>query len=71
MEWLDAKEYGVWLDGERIDANKIKTLSPNDLGWYQVSRLHKNAKNYGKFKYHVTLFTKEEHQKIIKEHQKN
>ncbi|WP_338732722.1 M56 family metallopeptidase [Mangrovimonas cancribranchiae] len=55
--WQDSKTYGVWLDDRRIKNNSLKTYSPSDFSLYYVSKLEKNAVNYGKHYYQVSLYT--------------
>ena len=49
--------YGVWIDNKRISNDKLGSYSPNDFSHVFVSRLAKNAKNYGKHYYQVDLMT--------------
>ncbi len=64
-EWKDASQYGVWVDGKRINNASLK--SSKDYGYYSISKLEKNAKNYGSHYYQVDLMTPayyENHKKI-------
>src|SRR5690606_32126001 len=56
-DWQDSHEYGVWVDGGRIDNAVLSKTHPEDYANYFVSRLEKNAKNYGKHYYQVNLMT--------------
>lgn len=56
-DWQDSNEYGVWVDGGRIDNADLSKTHPEDYANYFVSRLEKNAKNYGKHYYQVNLMT--------------
>lgn len=56
-DWQDAKEYGVWIDGKRVENAVLSETSSNDYSYYHISRLEKNAKNYGKHYYQVDLMT--------------
>ena len=59
-EWesfLNPKEYGVWLDGNPIGNGELRKYSPTDIHHYGVSRLMKNAANYGKHTYQVNITT--------------
>lgn len=56
-EFKDSKKYGVWLDGQRIDNEKLSSYSPSDFHHYFKSRLLPNAKNYGKHEFQVNLTT--------------
>ena len=55
--WEDPKLYGVWIDSDRISNADLKKYKPSDFGWYNVSKLAKNAVNYGKHYYQVSLYT--------------
>ena len=55
--WEDPKLYGVWIDASRINNADLKKYKPADFGWYNVSKLAKNAVNYGKHYYQVSLYT--------------
>ena len=59
-EWADSKKYGVWVDAKRVSNGSLKNYKPNDFGDYDVSKLSKNAINYGKHYFQVSLFTNEE-----------
>ena len=55
--WKDAKMYGVWIDGTRISNTELNNYSRTDFSQVFVSRLEKNAINYGKHYYQVNLMT--------------
>ncbi len=55
--WQDSKMYGIWLDNHRIKNNELMKHKPSDFVLYFVSKLEKNAINYGKHYYQVTLLT--------------
>ncbi len=57
-DWQNEKEYGVWLDGKRMENAQLKEMKPADFGWFSVARLLKNAVNYGKHTYQVDVFSK-------------
>ncbi|MGO4912772.1 M56 family metallopeptidase [Leeuwenhoekiella sp. W20_SRS_FM14] len=64
-EWKNASQYGVWVDGKRINNASLK--SSKDYNYYSISKLEKNAKNYGSHYYQVDLMTAEyyeSHKKI-------
>lgn len=56
-DWLDPDVYGIWLDGKRIDNTSLAKYKPTDFGSFHVSKLAKNAKNYGKHNFQVNLET--------------
>lgn len=66
-DWQNEKEYGVWLDNKRIDNQALAAYKSEDLGWFQVSKLLKNAKNYGKHTYQVTLYSLAYYNKHLKD----
>ena len=49
--------YGVWIDGKRINNAALDNYTNTDFGSLFVSKLEKNAKNYGKHYYQVNLMT--------------
>ena len=55
--WQDSKMYGVWLDGKRITNSELGKYTPSDFDLYYVSKLEKNAVNYGKHYYEVCLYS--------------
>lgn len=55
--WEDAKMYGVWIDASRISNGDLRNHKPSEFGWYNVSKLARNAVNYGKHYYQVSLYT--------------
>src|SRR5690606_15307219 len=55
--WTDPDKYGVWIDGQRIENSILKNYQPSDFGSHFVSRLAKNAKNYGKHDFQVNIMT--------------
>jgi len=61
--WENAKMYGVWVDGKRINNNDLKKYLPSAFGLYYVSKLEKNAVNYGKHYYEVCLYTQDGYNK--------
>ena len=62
LKWQNPTEYGVWLDGKRIDNDRLADYQPKDFGYYFVSKLYRNAKNYGQHTYQVDLSTLAYHQ---------
>ncbi len=53
----DPKLYGVWIDGNRADNKVLENYSHTDFARMSISRLMKNAKNYGKHEYQLDLMT--------------
>ena len=64
--WKDAKIYGVWIDGKRVRNEELNSYTNTDFGQLFVSKLEKNAKNYGKHFYQVDLMTNEHYEAYYK-----
>ena len=47
----------VWLDEKRIENSELNRYQASDFSLYFVSRLARNAKNYGKHVYQLNLET--------------
>lgn len=58
-DWLDTKKFGVWIDADKVSNEELKRYKPEDFGLYFVSRLHKDAKNYGKYEFQVNLTSRQ------------
>ena len=56
--WLDDKKYGVWLNEKQIKNEELKNHKPADFDYYYVSKLKKNAFNYGKHYFQIGVMTK-------------
>lgn len=56
-EWLNSKKFGVWLDDRRISNEQLKKYTPTDFDYYFISKLEKNAINYGKHYFQIGLST--------------
>jgi hypothetical protein len=54
----------VWLDGKRISNNELTKYQPSDFGLYYVSKLSKNAVNYGKHYVQIDLYTHKYYEKV-------
>lgn len=55
-KYQDAKTFGVWVDGKRTSSGELAKLDRTEL--YRkgrISRLERNAKDYGKYVYHLNL----------------
>ena len=55
----DSKMYGVWINEKRVNNKILNNYKNSDFSQLFVSRLAKNAKNYGKHYYQVDLMTNE------------
>ncbi|MEL7529753.1 MAG: M56 family metallopeptidase [Bacteroidota bacterium] len=67
LSWRDASQYGIWLDGKRIDNSELANYKASDIAMFNVSRLAKNAKNFGKHTYQLTAWTERGYEKLLKE----
>ncbi|MEO7046986.1 MAG: M56 family metallopeptidase [Ferruginibacter sp.] len=57
--WKDSKIYGVWINEKRVSNSKLEKYINTDFSQFFVSKLEKNAINYGKHYYQVGLMTNE------------
>ncbi len=64
--WKDGKIYGVWINNKRIKNDVLEKSETSDFSLYYVSKLEKNAVNYGKHYYQVNLYTNEEYKKLYR-----
>ena len=55
--WKVPTEYGIWLDGKRIENSELNRYQFSDFSHFSVSRLARNAKDYSKYVYHLELNT--------------
>ncbi|HET8861237.1 M56 family metallopeptidase [Marivirga sp.] len=58
-QWKDSDKYGVWIDSKRIENAELSKYSNADFSDFFVSKLAKNAKNYGKHTFQVDLTSNE------------
>jgi len=57
INWTNKNQFGVWHNGKRIENQALNNYNPNDIVLYYVSKLEKNAINYGKSYYQVNLYS--------------
>ncbi len=69
--WKNEKEFGVWIDGNRIENSLLSNYKNTDFSYFSSSRILKNAKNYGKHNYQVDLMTEDYFKKGCEEMKKN
>jgi hypothetical protein len=55
--WKDPAQYGVWIDGKRVENTELNRYKASDFSWYMASKLERNAANYGKQVYQLDLYT--------------
>jgi murein DD-endopeptidase MepM/ murein hydrolase activator NlpD len=58
-QWWNPDEFGIWIDGKRVDNTEMVKYTRNDFAFFRGSTLTKGAKNYGKHKYQLNLSTNE------------
>jgi len=61
--WTDANQYGLWINDKRVKNDVLIKHKPSDFSHVFVSKLMKNAINYGKHYYQVDLMTNEYYEK--------
>ena len=62
--WKNGKIYGVWIDGKRVANATLSKYDNSDFSHVFVSKLSKNAVNYGKHYYQVDLMTHDYFDKV-------
>lgn len=66
--WATNKAYGVWIDdGNQISNNQLQKYSASEFSNFSISRLEKNAINYGKHYHQVNLMTNNYYETYIKQ----
>ena len=65
--WKDPAGYGLWINGKRVDNSELNKYKHSDFSSYSVSKLYSNAKDYGKYVYHLDLKTNSEFEAYIAE----
>lgn len=65
--WKNDKIYGVWIDDKRVSNAVLNQYKNTDFAHEFVSKLEKNAINYGKHYYQINLMTNEGYEKYYKE----
>lgn len=59
------KEYGVWIDGKKVNNNDLDNYKASDFSLYYTSKLAKNAKNYSNHYYQVNLYSNERFKQMV------
>jgi bla regulator protein blaR1 len=65
QDWKDSKKYGVWIDEKRINNNDLAKYKPEDFGLFYNSKLEKNAVNYGKHSFQISLYSNDYYSKWL------
>ncbi|MCF6280161.1 MAG: hypothetical protein L3J14_07420, partial [Flavobacteriaceae bacterium] len=64
------KQFGIWYNDKRIENQALNKYNPNDIVLYYVSKLEKNAINYGKHYHQVDLYSIDYYNKLYSGKQK-
>lgn len=67
QSWQDPKMYGVWINNKRVSNDVLTNYKPADFALYYVSKLSKNAVNYGKHYVQIDLHTQDDYDKTYKD----
>jgi Antirepressor regulating drug resistance, predicted signal transduction N-terminal membrane component len=60
--WKDPSAYGLWINGKKTDNSELNKYQYSDITSFFVSRLMRNAKDYGKYVYHLSIETNSHYQ---------
>ena len=60
-EWKNDKVYGIWINSKRVPNSELDKYTNKSFAHVFVSKLSKNAINYGKHYYQVNLMTPDEY----------
>lgn len=66
-QWEEPATYGIWLDGQKIENETLAKMKPEDFGYYFVSKLMRNAVNFGNHDFQVDLYTEGYYEKYLKD----
>ncbi|HTE27343.1 hypothetical protein [Flavitalea sp.] len=69
--WKNPKIYGVWINDKRINNTELNKFSDTSFAHFFLSKLEKNAINYGKHYYQVNLMTGEKYDVYLQNAVKN
>jgi len=64
--WEEPAIYGIWLDGQKIENETLAQKKPEDFGYYFVSKLMRNAVNFGNHDFQVDLYSTSYFEKYLK-----
>ncbi|MEA5425495.1 M56 family metallopeptidase [Arcicella lustrica] len=65
--WKNDKIYGIWIDDKRVSNSVLNQYKNTDFSYESVSKLEKNAINYGKHYYQISLMTHAGYEKYYQE----
>ena len=66
-KWKNSSVYGIWLNDKRIKNEELNKYKNEDFSYFNVSKLSKNAINYGKHYYQVNLMTNAHYEEYVRE----
>jgi beta-lactamase regulating signal transducer with metallopeptidase domain len=67
QRWSDPNMYGVWIGSKRTNNTELANYKPEDFVLFYESRLAKNARNYGKHYFQVSLYTLQQYDAMYKD----
>ncbi|MBC7747966.1 MAG: M56 family metallopeptidase [Methylotenera sp.] len=65
--WKNSKVYGLWINGNRVSNATLNNYDNTAFAQVNVSKLSKNAVNYGKHYYQVSLMTTDHYEAYYKQ----
>lgn len=69
--WKNAKIYGIWINNKRVSNTELNKYRNTDFSHCFVSKLYKNAINYGKHYVQVDLMTNVYYEDYLKHEAEN
>lgn len=64
--WINKKEYSIWIDGKAIEKASLLKHTTEDFPFFMVNKLDRDPANFNKYNYQVTLLTKAGFEKFKK-----
>jgi bla regulator protein BlaR1 len=64
--WEDSTVYGVWINEQKVKNRELAGFAPISFDQVFVSKLSRNAVNYGKYYYEVDLMTRDYYEKYYR-----
>jgi hypothetical protein len=58
-KWQNSAMYGLWINDKRVSNHELSNYTNTDFAQVMISKLMRNAINYGKHYYQINLMTKE------------
>ena len=63
--WKNQGEFGVWIDGKKVKNSSLNDYDHSDFVHFFQSKLARNAAHYGKYTYHLELYTADYYEKTL------